>query len=92
MAMVSRRAELMFVCFVGGDINITDSDGDTPLYTVESVEVAQYLVGKGAIVDRQNLEGISVSLQSSRSRSSTQLFSCSQSNTSQKTSQMSQTT
>ncbi|KIK63122.1 hypothetical protein GYMLUDRAFT_41442 [Collybiopsis luxurians FD-317 M1] len=43
----------------GGDVNITDSDGDTPLYTVENLETAQYLVEKGAIIDRVNEEGIS---------------------------------
>ncbi|KAF5367428.1 hypothetical protein D9758_003672 [Tetrapyrgos nigripes] len=42
-----------------GNVNITDSDGDTPLYTVESVEIARYLVEKGAVVDRVNAEGIS---------------------------------
>ncbi|KAF4614216.1 hypothetical protein D9613_007755 [Agrocybe pediades] len=45
---------------VGGDVNITDSDGDTPLYTVENVETARFLVEHGAVVARQNLEGISV--------------------------------
>ncbi|KAF9565220.1 ankyrin [Agrocybe pediades] len=43
----------------GGDVNITDSDGDTPLYTVENVETARFLVEHGAVVARQNLEGIS---------------------------------
>lgn len=44
----------------GGDVNITDSDGDTPLYTVETIETARFLVQHGAIVDRTNNEGISV--------------------------------
>jgi hypothetical protein len=44
----------------GGDVNITDSDGDTPLYTVENVETARFLVEQGAVVDRRNGEGISV--------------------------------
>jgi uncharacterized protein len=44
----------------GGDVNVTDEDGDTPLYTVETLEVAQWLVEHGAIVDRVNAEGISV--------------------------------
>ncbi|KAJ3983950.1 ankyrin [Lentinula detonsa] len=43
----------------GGDLNITDSDGDTPIYTVENIETAQYLVDKGATIDRVNEEGIS---------------------------------
>ncbi|KAF9069259.1 ankyrin repeat-containing domain protein [Rhodocollybia butyracea] len=43
----------------GGDVNITDSDGDTPLYTVETIETAQYLLDKGAVLDRVNDEGVS---------------------------------
>ncbi|KAH8826374.1 ankyrin [Flagelloscypha sp. PMI_526] len=43
----------------GGNVNITDSDGDTPLYTVETTATAQYLVQHGAIVDRVNNDGIS---------------------------------
>jgi hypothetical protein len=39
---------------------VTDEDGDTPLYTVESLEVAKWLVEHGATVDRMNSEGISV--------------------------------
>ncbi|ETW83083.1 hypothetical protein HETIRDRAFT_247006, partial [Heterobasidion irregulare TC 32-1] len=42
----------------GGDVNTTDDDGDTPLYTVENVETARYLVEHGATVDRRNNEGI----------------------------------
>ena len=44
----------------GGNVNITDDDGDTPLYVVENTETARFLVNNGAIVDRQNNEGISV--------------------------------
>jgi ankyrin repeat protein len=44
----------------GGDVNITDDDGDTPLYTVENIETARFLVDHGALVARQNMEGISV--------------------------------
>lgn len=47
---------------IGGDVNVTDDDGDTPLYTVENVETARFLVDNGAIVNRQNLEGVSVSI------------------------------
>ncbi|KAF8199578.1 hypothetical protein BJ912DRAFT_1054896 [Pholiota molesta] len=43
----------------GGDVNITDEDGDTPLYTVENLETAQFLVQHGAVVVRQNNEGVS---------------------------------
>lgn len=41
-------------------MNVTDDDGDTPIYTVENVETATWLVQHGAIVERQNSEGISV--------------------------------
>ncbi|KAL4064526.1 ankyrin repeat-containing domain protein [Scleroderma citrinum] len=43
----------------GGNVNITDEDGDTPLYTVENIDTAQWLVSHGAIVDRRNNEGVS---------------------------------
>ncbi|KAJ4495022.1 ankyrin [Lentinula edodes] len=43
----------------GGDVNVIDSDGDTPIYTVENIDTAQYLVDKGATIDRVNEEGIS---------------------------------
>jgi hypothetical protein len=41
-------------------VNIADSDGDTPLYTVENLETARFLVQHGAVVARHNNEGISV--------------------------------
>jgi hypothetical protein len=44
----------------GGDVNVTDDDGDTPLYTVENVATASFLVQHGATVDRRNHEGVSV--------------------------------
>ena len=46
--------------FQGGDVNIADNDGDTPLYTVENLETARFLVQHGATVARHNIEGISV--------------------------------
>ncbi|KAI0783579.1 ankyrin repeat-containing domain protein [Abortiporus biennis] len=42
-----------------GDVNITDEDGDTPLYAVENIETARFLVEHGAVVNRINAEGIS---------------------------------
>lgn len=45
----------------GGDVNVKDSDGDTPLYTVELLSTAQWLVQHGATVDMKNSEDISVS-------------------------------
>ncbi|KZT07626.1 ankyrin [Laetiporus sulphureus 93-53] len=50
---------LEYLISKGGDVNITDNDGDTPLYVVEDVETARYLVEHGAIVDRRNSEGLS---------------------------------
>ncbi|EGN98703.1 hypothetical protein SERLA73DRAFT_89676 [Serpula lacrymans var. lacrymans S7.3] len=50
---------LDFLLSHGGDVNVTDDDGDTPLYTVENVETARWLVQHGAIVDRTNTEGLS---------------------------------
>jgi hypothetical protein len=52
---------LTYLISKGGNVNITDSDGDTPLYSVESPEVAQFLIDNGAIIDWKNIEGISVS-------------------------------
>ena len=49
-------------CALGGDVNITDEDGDTPLYVVENVETARFLVQHGAVVNHRNVEGRSVSL------------------------------
>ena len=42
---------------------MVDEDGETPLFVVEDVEVAQYLVTHGAKVDHRNLDGMSVSSQ-----------------------------
>ncbi|CAK5268732.1 unnamed protein product [Mycena citricolor] len=50
---------LEYLISKGGDVNVTDDDGDTPLYTVEDVATARFLVEKGAQVDRQNKEGVS---------------------------------
>ena len=44
----------------GADINIRDNDGDTPLYVAETIQVAQYLLERGALLDTVNEEGISV--------------------------------
>ncbi|KAJ6619699.1 hypothetical protein B0H10DRAFT_2216539 [Mycena sp. CBHHK59/15] len=43
----------------GGDVNVQDGDGDTPIYTVENVETAQFLVNHGATLDMRNAEGVS---------------------------------
>lgn len=41
----------------GGDVNVKDEDNETPLYTVESVDVARWLVEHGASIDCTNQEG-----------------------------------
>jgi len=51
---------LQYLISKGGDVNVTDSDGDTPLYVVEDVATARFLVEHGAIVDHRNFEGVSV--------------------------------
>ncbi|KAI0064784.1 hypothetical protein BV25DRAFT_1777501, partial [Artomyces pyxidatus] len=43
----------------GGDVDVPDGDGDTPLYTVENTDTARYLVEHGATVARRNREGVS---------------------------------
>jgi ankyrin repeat protein len=41
----------------GGDVNIKDGDNDTPLHHCESVEMAQYLLSKGANISATNNDG-----------------------------------
>jgi hypothetical protein len=55
---------LEYLISVGGDVNLRDDDGDTPLYVVESVEMARWLVERGADVGVVNEEGLSVSCHS----------------------------
>ncbi|KAG8916798.1 hypothetical protein FRC00_014385 [Tulasnella sp. 408] len=41
----------------GGNVNITDEDGETPLFVVETVEAARYLLEHGADMNHRNNEG-----------------------------------
>ncbi|KAG7089779.1 hypothetical protein E1B28_011431 [Marasmius oreades] len=50
---------LEYLISKGGDVNITDSDGDTPLYTVENIVTARFLVDHGATINLVNHERIS---------------------------------
>ncbi|KAK0193726.1 ankyrin repeat-containing domain protein [Armillaria mellea] len=50
---------LEFLLAHGGDVNITDDDGETPLYVVEDVVTARWLIDHGAVIDRTNNEGVS---------------------------------
>ncbi|KAJ9090922.1 hypothetical protein QFC19_009348 [Naganishia cerealis] len=51
---------LEYLISKGGDINHPDSDGETPLFTVESVQVAQWMIERGAKIDVRNHEGDTV--------------------------------
>lgn len=53
---------LEYLISKGGDINLRDDDGDTPLYVVESVEMARWMIERGADWGVVNEEGLSVSL------------------------------
>ena len=45
----------------GGDVNIQDAEGDTPLFVVETVEAARVLVEElGADADHRNSNGLTV--------------------------------
>jgi hypothetical protein len=43
----------------GGDINIEDFEKDTPLYVCEDVDMAKFLVDRGANANHKNSEGVS---------------------------------
>ncbi|KDN44193.1 hypothetical protein RSAG8_05666, partial [Rhizoctonia solani AG-8 WAC10335] len=50
---------LAYLISKGGDVNVTDEEGDTPLFAAETVAVAEFLVENGALVDVRNSEGVS---------------------------------
>jgi hypothetical protein len=52
---------LEYLISKGGDINLRDDDGDTPLYVVESLEMARWMIERGADWGLVNEEGLSVS-------------------------------
>lgn len=49
---------LTYLISKGGNVNVSDGDGDTPLYTVENIETARFLVDNGADLMWQNNEGL----------------------------------
>lgn len=51
---------LTYLLSKGGNINVTDDEGETPLFTVESVETARWLVERGADPSVVNNEGQNV--------------------------------
>ncbi|KAG1804784.1 ankyrin repeat-containing domain protein [Suillus plorans] len=50
---------LAYLFSQGGDVNVTDEDGDTPLYAAENTETAQWLLDHGSTLDHQNNDGVS---------------------------------
>lgn len=56
---------LLLIGNAGGDVNILDDDNETPLFVVESIEVAKWLVDHGADIKRRNNEHLTVSSLSS---------------------------
>ncbi|KAI0288003.1 ankyrin repeat-containing domain protein [Russula brevipes] len=49
---------LTYLISRGGNVNVADEDGDTPLYTVENIETARFLVDNGADPTWRNHEGL----------------------------------
>lgn len=47
---------------MGGDINVLDDENETPLYTVETLDAARWLVEHGANAQHQNNDGQTVSI------------------------------
>lgn len=52
---------LRYLVNKGGNINVTDADGETPLFVVETAEMARAVVELGGDPRIRNLEGITVS-------------------------------
>jgi len=52
---------LTYLVEKGGDINITDDDGETPLFVVENVGMARMVVELGGNPNHRNSEGMTVS-------------------------------
>ncbi|WVO12854.1 hypothetical protein L204_100462 [Cryptococcus depauperatus] len=54
---------LEYLLSKGGNINLPDDDGETPLYVVESVCVAKFLVERGADAKWKNNDGLTAAQQ-----------------------------
>lgn len=52
---------LRYLIEKGGDINLVDADGETPLFLVESADMARMVISLGGDPNVRNLEGLSVS-------------------------------
>ncbi|KAI8074120.1 ankyrin repeat-containing domain protein [Gongronella butleri] len=55
----NQKEVLEYLLNHGGDINVEDSDKDTPLYVCESVDMAKFMLDRGASAEHKNDEGIS---------------------------------
>jgi ankyrin repeat protein len=51
-----------YLISAGGNINVEDFDGDTPLFVVETPEVARFLIERGADPLHRNSEGSSAAM------------------------------
>jgi len=49
---------LSYLISRGGNVNVTDEDGETPLFLVETKDVARFLVDNGADATWKNQEGL----------------------------------
>jgi ankyrin repeat protein len=56
-AAYARVGVLEYLLSAGGDVNVADADGDTPLHHCETAAFAAVLVGRGADHLRRNGEG-----------------------------------
>lgn len=54
----NHRSILDYLISKGGDINITDEDGDTPLFSVEDLETAKYVIELGGNPSHRNTSGL----------------------------------
>jgi ankyrin repeat protein len=61
----SSLAVLRLLVSRGGNVNLTDDDGETPLFVAESVETAQLLLELGADPLHKSKEGLTVRLHAS---------------------------
>jgi len=50
----------LIILVAGGNVNVTDEDDETPLFVVETEEVARFLVDNGADPTWKNHEGLTV--------------------------------
>lgn len=58
---------LRYLVGKGGDINIRDGDDETPLFVVESAEMARVVIELGGDATLRNAEGVTVRLHSVQS-------------------------